>query len=56
VSDDSLPVEATRRVVIDLLSGFELAVAPTFRKDFGESLYQVTEVSDSNRRFESQST
>jgi circadian clock protein KaiC len=27
------------RVVIDSLSGFELAVAPTFRKDFRESLF-----------------
>ena len=28
-----------RRVVIDSLSGFELALAPTFREDFRESLY-----------------
>jgi hypothetical protein len=53
VSDDSC-LWKRPGVVIDSLSGFELAVAPTFRKDFGESLYQVTEISDSNRRFESQ--
>ncbi|WP_304096976.1 ATPase domain-containing protein [Marinobacter antarcticus] len=29
------------RVVIDSLSGFELAVAPTFRKDFRESLFRM---------------
>ena len=30
------------RVVIDSLSGFELAVAPTFREDFRESLSRLT--------------
>ena len=30
-----------RRVVIDSLSGFELALAPTFRQDFRESLYRL---------------
>jgi len=30
-----------RRVVIDSLSGFELAVAPTFREDFRESLSRL---------------
>jgi circadian clock protein KaiC len=30
-----------RRVVIDSLSGFELAVAATFREDFRESLYRL---------------
>ncbi|MFM9915541.1 MAG: RAD55 family ATPase [Rhizobacter sp.] len=30
------------RVVIDSLSGFELAVAPTFRQDFRESLSRLT--------------
>ena len=30
-----------RRVVIDSLSGFELALAPTFRLDFRESLYRL---------------
>ncbi|MDP3499020.1 MAG: ATPase domain-containing protein [Myxococcales bacterium] len=30
-----------RRVVIDSLSGFELAVAPTFREDFRESLLRL---------------
>jgi len=35
------------RVVIDSLSGFELAVAPTFRDDFRESLFRmVTVLSD----------
>lgn len=29
------------RVVIDFLSGFELAVAPSFREDFRESLYRT---------------
>jgi circadian clock protein KaiC len=29
------------RVVIDSLSGFELALAPTFREDFRESLYRM---------------
>ena len=33
-------VEA-RRVVIDSMSGFELALAPTFRADFRESLYRL---------------
>jgi circadian clock protein KaiC len=30
-----------RRVVIDSLSGFEVALAPTFRVDFRESLYRL---------------
>ncbi len=30
-----------RRVVIDSLSGFELALAPTFREDYRESLYRL---------------
>ncbi|MFO0749705.1 MAG: ATPase domain-containing protein [Myxococcota bacterium] len=30
-----------RRVVIDSLSGFEVALAPTFRTDFRESLYRL---------------
>jgi len=33
-------VDATR-VVIDSLSGFEVALAPAFRKDFRESLYRL---------------
>jgi circadian clock protein KaiC len=33
-----------RRVVIDSLSGFELALAPTFREDFRESLYRMVAV------------
>lgn len=36
-----------KRVVIDSLSGFELALAPTFRLDFRESLYRlVTSLTD----------
>lgn len=30
-----------RRVVIDSMSGFEMALAPTFRSDFRESLYRL---------------
>jgi circadian clock protein KaiC len=30
-----------KRVLIDSLSGFELALAPTFREDFRESLYRM---------------
>ena len=30
-----------RRVVIDSVSGFELALAPSFRDDFRESLYRL---------------
>jgi circadian clock protein KaiC len=33
-----------RRLVIDSLSGFELALAPTFRQDFRESLYRMITV------------
>lgn len=33
-----------KRVVIDSLSGFELAVAPTFREDFRESLFRMMAV------------
>jgi circadian clock protein KaiC len=33
-----------RRLVIDSLSGFELALAPTFRTDFRESLYRMVTV------------
>ena len=33
-----------RRVVIDSLSGFELAVAPSFREDFRESLFRMVAV------------
>ena len=32
------------RVVIDSLSGFELAVAPSFREDFRESLFRMVAV------------
>ena len=33
-----------RRLVIDSLSGFELALAPTFRQEFRESLYRMVAV------------
>jgi circadian clock protein KaiC len=33
-----------KRVVIDSLSGFELAVAPTFREDFRQSLFRMVAV------------
>lgn len=33
-----------KRVVIDSLSGFELALAPTFREDFRESLYRMVAI------------
>jgi len=33
-----------RRLVIDSLSGFELALAPTFREEFRESLYRLVAV------------
>ena len=33
-----------RRVVIDSLSGFEMAVSPGFREDFRESLYRLVGV------------
>ena len=32
---------AAKRAVIDSLSGLELALAPTFREDFRESLYRM---------------
>src|SRR5207249_8202783 len=32
---------AAQRVVIDSLSGFELALAPAFREDFRESMYRL---------------
>lgn len=33
-----------KRLVVDSLSGFELALAPTFREDFRESLYRMVAV------------
>jgi circadian clock protein KaiC len=33
--------QGAQRVVIDSLSGFEVALAPTFREDFRESLYRL---------------
>ena len=38
---ESVAQLGARRVVIDSLSGFELALAPTFRQDFRESLYRL---------------
>jgi circadian clock protein KaiC len=38
---DAIDRLKARRVVIDSLSGFELALAPTFREDFRESLYRL---------------
>jgi len=40
ISDAAHQIQA-KRIVIDSLSGFELAVAPTFRVDFRESLYRM---------------
>ncbi len=40
ISDCAQQLGATR-VVIDSLSGFEVALAPTFREDFQESLYRL---------------
>jgi circadian clock protein KaiC len=36
--------QKARRLVIDSLSGFELALAPTFREEFRESLYRMVAV------------
>ncbi|MEO6856680.1 MAG: ATPase domain-containing protein, partial [Rhodoferax sp.] len=46
VQDMVQRIQALRatRVVIDSLSGFELAVAPTFREDFRESLFRMVAV------------
>ena len=38
---DAVRRSGARRVVIDSLSGFEVALAPTFREDFRESLYRL---------------
>jgi len=38
---DAIQRLKAQRVVIDSLSGFELALAPTFREDFRESLYRL---------------
>ena len=43
LSETALRLRA-RRLVIDSLSGFELALAPTFREDFRESLYRMVAV------------
>ena len=41
---DAVHHRKARRLVIDSLSGFELALAPTFREDFRESLYRMVTV------------
>ena len=41
---EAIHVLKARRLVIDSLSGFELALAPTFREDFRESLYRMVAV------------
>ena len=41
---ESIHRHKARRLVIDSLSGFELALAPTFREDFRESLYRMVTV------------
>jgi circadian clock protein KaiC len=41
---ETIHVLKARRLVIDSLSGFELALAPTFREDFRESLYRMVAV------------
>jgi circadian clock protein KaiC len=38
---ESIRLTGAKRVVIDSLSAFELALAPTFREDFRESLYRM---------------
>lgn len=38
---DGVQRVGARRVVIDSLSGFEIALAPSFREDFRESLYRL---------------
>jgi circadian clock protein KaiC len=38
---DSVRLVGAKRVSIDSLSGFELALAPTFREDFRESLHRL---------------
>jgi circadian clock protein KaiC len=38
---DAIGQIKARRLVVDSLSGFELALAPTFREDFRESLYRM---------------
>ncbi|MCW3054575.1 MAG: Circadian clock protein KaiC [Chthonomonadales bacterium] len=38
---DAVEKIGARRVVIDSLAGFELALAPAFRQDFRESLYRM---------------
>ncbi|MEO8185629.1 MAG: ATPase domain-containing protein, partial [Deltaproteobacteria bacterium] len=38
---DAVETIGATRVVIDSISGFEMALAPTFREDFRESLYRL---------------
>jgi circadian clock protein KaiC len=41
---EAIRASRARRLVIDSLSGFELALAPTFREEFRESLYRMVSV------------
>jgi circadian clock protein KaiC len=41
--DTVMELKATR-VIIDSLAGFEVALAPTFREDFRESLHRLVRV------------
>ena len=38
---DAVNKIGAKRLVIDSLAGFEMALAPGFRQDFGESLYRM---------------
>ena len=38
---DAVKAVGAKRIVIDSLAGFEMALAPTFRQDFRESLYRM---------------
>ena len=38
---DAVEKIGAKRVVIDSLAGFEMALAPAFRQDFRESLYRM---------------
>jgi circadian clock protein KaiC len=41
---DKIRLMKAKRVVIDSLSGFELALAPTYREDFRDSMYRMISV------------
>jgi circadian clock protein KaiC len=46
---DAVKRLGAKRAVIDSLSGLELALAPTFREDFRESLYRMMGISSEGR-------